>query len=104
MKIALCQLNCIMGDITGNTAKVLDALAATVQSSPDLLVFSELFIQGYPPSDLLDQEWFIADSLRAIERICERSADFPKTALLVGSVMPTHYTYGKKLANAALVI
>jgi len=104
MKIALCQMNCIMGDIAGNTDKVLNTLAETQQSRPDLLVFSELFIQGYPPSDLLEQEWFVADSMRAIDKICERSRAFPGTALLIGSVMPVQNPYGKKLANAALVI
>lgn len=54
MKVVMCQLNTWVGDITGNTAKVLASVA--VESEPDashLFVFPELTLTGYPPEDLL---------------------------------------------------
>ena len=104
MKIALCQLNTVMGDIAGNTAKVLETLKATRSDRPDLLVFSELFIQGYFPRDLLEQRWFIRDSLQALETVRGFSREFPETALCIGCAMPNSVDRGKRLSNAALVI
>ncbi|HEX7510334.1 MAG TPA: nitrilase-related carbon-nitrogen hydrolase, partial [Chitinivibrionales bacterium] len=88
MKIALCQINTVMGDIEGNTARALDSLAAVKAQGPDLIVFSELFIQGYPPSDLLEQQWFIRNSRAALDRLCAVSTDYPQTAILVGCALP----------------
>ncbi len=54
MKVVMCQLNTWVGDITGNTAKVLASVA--VEPEPDashLFVFPELTLTGYPPEDLL---------------------------------------------------
>ena len=104
MKIALCQINTIMGDIEGNTARALDALASVKAQCPDLIVFSELFIQGYPPSDLLEQQWFIRNSRAALDRLCAVSTDYPQTAILVGSALPADTAGGKTLSNAAVLI
>jgi NAD+ synthetase len=104
MKIALCQLNTVMGDIAGNTAKVLETLKATRGDCPDMLLFSELFIQGYFPRDLLEQQWFIHDSLKAIETIRGFSGDFPETAICIGCALPNTINRGKRLSNAAIVI
>ena len=46
MKIGLCQLNTVMGDIAGNTVKVREALESVKNDRPDLLVFSELFCRA----------------------------------------------------------
>ncbi|MGB7568258.1 MAG: nitrilase-related carbon-nitrogen hydrolase, partial [Chitinivibrionales bacterium] len=104
MKIALCQLNTVMGDIAGNTAKVLETLKTTRNDRPDLLVFSELFIQGYFPRDLLEQQWFIRDSLQGLEAVRGFSREFPETALCIGCALPNSVDRGKRLSNAAIVI
>jgi NAD+ synthase (glutamine-hydrolysing) len=104
MKIALCQMNTVMGDIAGNTARILDALKTTRKDRPDLLVFSELFIQGYPPSDLLEQQWFIDDSLAALETVRSYSREFQETSLLLGCALPSETSRGKRLSNAALIV
>jgi len=93
-----------MGDIAGNTARAVSALSAARSEKPDLMVFSELFIQGYPPSDLLEQSWFIKNSLAALDRLCAATREFPGTALLVGCALPADTTGGKRLSNAALLI
>ena len=53
MRIGLCQLNPIAGDVAGNVARLKQTVEKTAEQNPDLLVFPELFIQGYPPRDLL---------------------------------------------------
>jgi len=51
--IALAQLNPTVGDITGNCELIRAARAEAAEAGADLIVFSELFITGYPPEDLI---------------------------------------------------
>lgn len=104
MKIALCQLNPRMGDIAGNTARVESAVLAAQECPPDLFVFSELFIQGYPPRDLLERRWFIADGIAAIGKICALSKKVPSCGILVGAAMPHALSGGRGLSNSALLV
>jgi len=50
--IGLAQINCLVGDVAGNTRRVLDCVAAH-RKQCDLIVFPELTLTGYPPEDLL---------------------------------------------------
>jgi len=104
MKIALCQCNPIMGDIPGNTRKLVDVLSLPYAQDADLFVFSELFIQGYPPKDLLEQQWFIDKGLLALETICGASLKIPGKGILFGFAMPQTQGSGKGLTNAALLV
>jgi len=104
VKIKLCQLNPIVGDVFGNADTVIRVLSETSSHEADLLIFSELFLQGYPPRDLLEAKWFIENSLSAVEKIKEASRLFPDTGIIVGSVMPSGITSGKGLFNSALLI
>ena len=51
MKITIAQLNNTVGDIDGNIAKAKETIASEKSKNSDLIVFSELFISGYPPED-----------------------------------------------------
>ncbi len=104
MKIAMCQLNPVMGDIDGNTARIEETIKATASEKPDLLVFPELFIQGYPPRDLLEHRWFIRDGLAALDRLCALSRTYPDTGILTGVALPDHVPNGKGLFNAAVLV
>jgi NAD+ synthase (glutamine-hydrolysing) len=104
MKISLCQINTVMGDIAGNSLRIHDALKAASVDRPDLVVFSELCVQGYPPSDLLEQTWFIDDSLSAINRLCVLSRQFAPAALLVGCALPIEIKGRRRLGNGAVLI
>src|SRR5690606_27503189 len=54
LRLILAQINTLVGDIPGNTAKVLDAAqAAVAQGDIDAVIFPELTLTGYPPEDLL---------------------------------------------------
>ncbi|MFP4163003.1 MAG: NAD+ synthase [Chitinispirillaceae bacterium] len=104
MKIALCQLNPIVGDVRGNAEKVKRMLHETASRKPDLLLFSELFLQGYPPRDLLEKQWFIENSYSALESILEASREFPRVGILLGTARRTTLSYGKGLYNSAVLI
>jgi NAD+ synthase (glutamine-hydrolysing) len=103
LKIALCQLNPITGDIAGNTAKLI----ATVSSAPagiDLFVLPELFVQGYPPRDLLEQQWFLDRGMAALDDIRRHSKTVPAAGILFGFAMPNNRPNGKRLSNSALLV
>ncbi len=87
MKIALAQLNPTVGDIAGNVAKLKSARQSAGQAGADLIVFSELFITGYPPEDLVLKPAFQAAARRAVEELAiELGSGGP--AVLVGTVWP----------------
>jgi NAD+ synthase (glutamine-hydrolysing) len=73
MRIALAQLDPIVGDIAGNEAKVLEHLARARDEGAQLALFPELVISGYPPEDLLLKEHFLADARAAVERIAAQT-------------------------------
>ena len=69
MKIALSQMNPIVGDFAGNRKKIKDDYATAVSMGADLVVFPELAITGYPPQDLLYWDSFIAENLDTLNTI-----------------------------------
>jgi NAD+ synthase (glutamine-hydrolysing) len=69
MRIALAQLNPTSGDIDGNTAKVLDAIAEASAHGADLLVAPEMAIPGYCIGDLVEDAGFLAANERAMKRV-----------------------------------
>ena len=62
MKITLAQLNSIVGDIWGNVKKMEKAIKIASKNKSDLIIFSEMFITGYPPRDLLEKDKFIQET------------------------------------------
>lgn len=104
MKIALCQLNPVTGDITGNTGRIKEVIKNTASQPPDLLVFPELFISGYPPLDLLENNWFIASGLSALDELCALSQQYPETGIITGFALPNNVPNGRGLFNSAVLI
>ncbi len=72
MRIALAQINPTVGDIRGNSRKIVDYIARAKAGGADVVVFPELAIVGYPPKDLLLKPQFIDDNLRALNLIAKR--------------------------------
>jgi NAD+ synthase (glutamine-hydrolysing) len=103
MKITLAQLNPVVGDVRGNLQKIAATLAAEPQTS-DLIVFSELFLAGYPPRDLLEKPGLIRQVQEAVEHLVDLSARYPATGILVGAPQPTGRDTGKGLCNCAVLI
>jgi NAD+ synthase (glutamine-hydrolysing) len=104
MKITMAQLNPTIGDFAGNLAKIEQTLAACAGDRPDLVVFSELYLAGYPPRDLLERGWFISQNLAGLDNVLALSRQYPDTGILVGAPMPTNLAAGKGLYNAALLL
>lgn len=98
MNIALSQLNYIIGDIEGNTSKILAAIAKAKEAQVDIIVFSELAICGYPPKDLLDYPSFIERCEIGLDRIRKETRGI---AALVGGPAWSGLEKGKKLYNSA---
>jgi len=81
--IGLAQVNSTVGDIAGNLAQIRAARAEAAGFGADLLMFSELFISGYPPEDLVLKPAFLEACRAACEEIAAETAD-GGPALLVG--------------------
>ena len=69
MRVALAQLNTMVGDIDGNAALVADALERAALAGADLTLVPELALTGYPPEDLLLRPEFAEASRRALEDV-----------------------------------
>ncbi len=97
MKIALAQINSIVGDIAGNADKIIDYANRAYQNGARLMMTPELALCGYPPEDLLFREDFNVACEQAIKRIAQT---LPNISLLIGH---PHLQQGH-LFNAASII
>lgn len=104
MKLTLAQLNPTIGDIQGNLVKVEKTLARCSKDQPDLVIFPELFLVGYPPRDLLERPAFIARTQAAIEELLKISQNFGQTGIILGAPQPSQQPTGKGIHNSALLI
>src|SRR5512135_3062230 len=95
LAIAVAQLNSTVGDIAGNVEKAQRARAAAAAQGADLVAFSELFIAGYPPEDLVLKPAFQAACRSAVETLARETGD-GGPAVLVG----TPWLEDAKLYNA----
>ena len=71
MRLALAQIDPVVGDLDGNRALILDRVAEAKRAGADLVVFPELAVTGYPPEDLLLRPGFVRaarESLDALAR------------------------------------
>ena len=99
MKVVMGQLNTWVGDLQGNTDKVIKtALAVEQQEEPIMLVFPELTLTGYPPEDLLMRESLHDQIEVALQRLASELP--PELFVVVG--YPRRV--GEQLFNAAGVI
>lgn len=83
LRVAVCQINTVMGDIEGNVAKILAYLEQAETAGADVAIFPEMAICGYPPEDLVLKPRFVADCVAAVERV---AAATKGCAALVGTV------------------
>ncbi|HEY3059613.1 MAG TPA: NAD+ synthase [Chloroflexota bacterium] len=74
-RIALAQMNPIVGDIPGNRDKIVQTIRCAEQMGAELVAFPELALTGYPPEDLLLKPSFIGDNLAALEEIAANTRD-----------------------------
>ena len=96
LKIALSQVNPVVGDLTGNEALILADYARAAEAGCNVVVFTELTITGYPPEDLLLKSAFVQHNRDVMHRIAAQTG---ACAAVVGFV---HAEEGA-LYNAAAV-
>jgi NAD+ synthase len=75
LRIALAQLNPIVGDVAGNAGLVRAARAKAAAQKADLVMFSELFLSAYPPEDLVLKPAFQDACRKAVEELARETAD-----------------------------
>ncbi len=80
--IALAQIDCIVGDIEGNAGRVRAARRTAADLKSDLVAFSELFLAGYPPEDLVLKPAFQESCRSALEALARETADGGPAILL----------------------
>ena len=95
-RLALAQFNPTVGDIAGNTARIVDLIDEARAARADLVAFPELSVTGYPPEDLLFKASFLADNTDAVARIATATRGI---AAVVGCV-----AVADDIANAAAII
>jgi len=102
MKIALAQLNYLIGDFDGNLSKITQAASRAAAGGAELVVFSELSICGYPPLDLLERKEFISSCMDSVEKLALMLD--PDTGVLVGGPEFNSSSDGKLLFNSAFFL
>ncbi len=95
MRIALAQLNVVVGDLDGNVERIESAIREATRASADVVVLPELAVTGYPPEDLLLRPGFVRAAREAVEQVARASTD---AVVLVGAP-----AFDRDLANAAFV-
>ncbi len=95
VRVGLCQINTVVGDLDGNVDRILAAIDASETAGCDIALLPELAITGYPPEDLLLKPGFIRANRQALEKVAARTG---RCAAVLGFV-----DMGRDLFNAAAV-
>ena len=96
-RIALAQINCTVGDLSGNSRKIKEYIQKASRYGACLVSFPELAITGYPPEDLLLKPKFIEDNIRALK-------DLAKTVSGIVAIVGFVDKKGASLYNSAAVL
>jgi len=73
MRIAMAQINPIVGDLEGNVEKIRCYIRKSKERKANLVAFPELAVTGYPPQDLLYENGFVQENKRLLEKIVKES-------------------------------
>src|SRR6266508_564753 len=73
MRLALAQIDTVVGDLDGNRERILGRLEEARTAGADLVLFPELVVTGYPPEDLLLRPGFIRAAAHSLERIAQEA-------------------------------
>lgn len=100
MKIALVQINPVIGDFAANCLAIVRAAEQAEASGCELAVFPEMVVSGYPPQDLLERQSFLEDHDRAVGQLLK---DLPSLAVMFGCIERRGGDQGKPLYNSVVV-
>ncbi|WP_459618317.1 NAD+ synthase [Bordetella sp. 2513F-2] len=99
-RVAIAQINAVVGDLAGNAERVLRAARAAHEKGADVLVAPELVLTGYPPEDLLLRPFFVERQLHVLDTLREQLAGLAGLHVVVGYVESRQ----GRLYNAAIVL
>jgi NAD+ synthetase len=100
MKIAVCQINSIIGDLGYNKSKILEAYQKGVSDGVDLVICPELALVGYPPLDMVEKKEF-RDA--AAEKVREIAGQTNEVGLIFGSITEDNENVGTNIHNSAIL-
>jgi NAD+ synthase/NAD+ synthase (glutamine-hydrolysing) len=100
MKIALVQLNPVIGDFKYQCRRIVAYAEKAKARGCDLAVFPEMAVCGYPPKDLLEQKAFVEANRQAVEHLVNNISGI---GILLGYVAANPDPSGKPLLNAAVL-
>jgi NAD+ synthase (glutamine-hydrolysing) len=99
LRVALAQVNVTVGDLEGNSRKILAAMRQAYEARAHIVCLPELALTGYPPEDLLLKPGFVADNLRKLHELVSESHRMPELTAVIGFVDRDDDIY-----NAAAII
>lgn len=102
MKVALLQLDTVVGDIVGNAARIAEAVREAAALGARLCVTPELALCGYPPRDLLLQDDFVPACRKALDALARELEGGPP--VLVGAPVPNPSPVGNPIHNCAVLL
>ena len=100
MKIAVCQINPIIGNLDYNKQKITEGYEKGVKAKADLVIFPELSLVGYPPLDLVEKEEFRKAVHKRIKEIAKVTK---KVGLLFGAITEDDDLIGTNIHNSAVL-
>lgn len=100
MKIALIQINPIIGDFSANGRTIKEWAAKAIHQGADLIVFPELALCGYPPQDYLEHPEFVHQQDALLRELVASIRDVP---VLVGAFTENPASQGKRLRNSGIL-
>jgi NAD+ synthase/NAD+ synthase (glutamine-hydrolysing) len=101
VRIALGQINTVVGDFSGNSAKIIEYARRARSGGVDLILFPELSVCGYPPRDLVERTWFVDRNRETAETIARETEGI---AVVCGLVTPANSSTGKSVLNSAALL
>lgn len=102
MRLALLQINTVVGAVRSNAARILEQYRQARAAGAEVVVAPELAICGYPPRDLLDRPAFLDATEDALRSLAEAVRD--GGTLIVGTATPRRLNLGKGAWNSAAVL
>ncbi len=101
MRIALAQINPIVGDVAGNARRVREAAHSAAAAGAQLVAFPEQTLLGYPAKDLLFRRELMQQNVEALHTLAAEARDI---ALLVGYAEPNTTSRGRPVFNSAALL
>lgn len=99
MKIALCQIDPIIGNLEYNKQKILDGYKKAIEAKVDLAIFPELSLVGYPPLDLVEKKEFRKAVNKAAKEIAAIASE---VGLIFGAITEDNDNIGTDIHNSAI--